>query len=1171
MAAPAASSASAFAAPSSPPSQSRPTPSACLSAEVARCAASPDRAAGRRSCAASLRRWTREVLPGLSRGEALASLEARPPSDNDEHGGGDDGGGSGDGNGGSALAALLDLVECRDGFSTEGHREAAVEVLKALVGLAFRAEGSESSVEGKGDDPKVRWILAHAYRRCAAAFRFRTARTEGGGGGGGRDGPLSRGTAAGPAEPSEHVRLSLVELTTDLAGRCRRHCHPPSAEYEKSEGEADVGARDKTDDTTLEASSDVCRALATSVLLDPCPEVQRAACSLIEILARTCPLAVRMSASSLLGPLTGRIVDGGPVDPSWGGTLAKKCLFGHRHAKTRKAAVQAAAAVASCCPRSGPFVRNREGGSDVFGEVPESAFPNNTENGMDVSKRGCGSASMERMLHEALLPGYDDLLASDPSASVQIAVLDALGDATGVLHWDYAPAETAPNVHSNLASTMDLASVVESRILSLILSGASVGNSEKVRSLASRILRTIRSRNDDSAAGKGEMRPQWMEVLAAYFLPTLELMLVACARDGWTCHKGVRSLEALQVLLALSLLRVEDDPLSSASGLWNDAFLVVRSAVDVLSESVLSDEREVLEAALSCCRMLGRSGRYAKAVVDIISAEIGGGADESSVLKVDLAEGPSMASSPRRLTSLLLILDGIMRGSLDDRELISILHDIKPGLSAPSAGWFRSSPVLATTIASILCHNIVTNNVPTDVSLAWALLEACESFVLLMARRGDREAGEDTVQIPDGTVVDLLVGMTYLLGCPEEHSLSSRAAEVLEAFSATRRDASKESAYEEGVSLLDVYFREVMRRIASSATPFPWRQSDPAFLAVNALLRACRGSTVGRNFDAAAPFFIGHLSADSHCGGDDERDRREQAVSKDEMMEAYSLRISLMALLQTVLSDGSFFSQTEGLTPALTTFSAQFAADVLLSLVLPNLVWKAGGLASALRKLSAATLFSLLSHQSNHREQRHQGCNEATSGFLHPEAVSNLIPLLHSNLDDTESTTRELSCACLSLVLEHVSVETFCSIWEANTRVIDTLYPRLLELLDDSHDPVRIAACNALEGFLYLECSVASNSSFRLGLSSLENITSSLLIQLDDPDVEIQERVFRVLSSLLELQYQKNKCTHLERGKGVVEMMKRLFEESLSSHRDGSYCHSLLEKIHCIDVSAADT
>ena len=119
-----------------------------------------------------------------------------------------------------------------------------------------------------------------------------------------------------------------------------------------------------------------------------------------------------------------------------------------------------------------------------------------------------------------------------------------------------------------------------------------------------------------------------------------------------------------------------------------------------------------------------------------------------------------------------------------------------------------------------------------------------------------------------------------------------------------------------------------------------------------------------------APFFISHLStvacnkngADNADGGGTSHDTltlsgSTAATTSDDLAEEYLLRISLMALLQTILSDGSF-SQTQqsDFSAATSAFSAQFTTDILLSLVLPNLVWKAS-MASSLRKIAVATLF----------------------------------------------------------------------------------------------------------------------------------------------------------------------------------------------------------------------
>jgi hypothetical protein len=123
----------------------------------------------------------------------------------------------------------------------------------------------------------------------------------------------------------------------------------------------------------------------------------------------------------------------------------------------------------------------------------------------------------------------------------------------------------------------------------------------------------------------------------------------------------------------------------------------------------------------------------------------------------------------------------------------------------------------------------------------------------------------------------------------------------------------------------------------------------------------------------------------------------------------------------------------------------------------------------------------------------------------------------------------------------------FSITWENNPQAIDTILPRLLGLFDDSHGPVRIAACNCLRDLFPL---VQSN----ISLSSYETVTASLLIQLDDLDEDFQSQVFKALLKIVELQYQY-------KDSGVVEMMARQINSSMKSHRDTSLCRELLGKL----------
>ena len=669
--------------------------------------------------------------------------------------------------------------------------------------------------------------------------------------------------------------------------------------------------------------------------------------------------------------------------------------------------------------------------------------------------------------------------------------------------------------------------------------GMSAGSVTQVRSLAVQQLYNLQGGPNEHVLP--------LDKLGLYFQPMLELMLRSCSEEWASCQSKVRSLEALQVLLIIAIPLMNGKTASSLTGAVKLELSVVtiRSIMEVVSTNILSEEKDIRNAALAICRIIGANYFASKTVVGIISAETKSAFtnDRANVGEEHLQSNTSTTAeelSPRHMTSMLLTLDGMMKGSLYPKETTSILCEIDPVLTIPTPDWFHSSPSIALTISSFLCHPSITKNTATNSLLAWSLLDACDSFAKCAQMRGDES------KLTEDDIVCVSVSVAHLLGCPEAFGLSSCVMNIIDSFSDIGCCALSGSYCDaENSCVLDVYFRQIFAKIMSAASPFPWKQSDTAFLATDALLRTCSGSTVGSNFDMVAPFFISHLPSTGHnINSIDGVQQESLNATNDELAEEYSLRITLMALLQTILSDESFHQtlshQQKRLAPAIFTFKT----DVLLSLILPNLVWRPGSMASALRKLAVATLFSLLSGKS---------------ALVHPEAVAYLIPIIHSNLDDAESTIRELSCVCLSLVLQQVSTDTSSTIGESNTKTIETICPRLLDLLDDCHGPVRLAACRALKDYTILTHKSASNSSLNLG--ALEKITSSLLIQLDDPEKEINDHVFQVLAVLIDLQSQDSNTRGWSEKREIVEMMEGQIKASLISHQDGSYCRALLEKV----------
>lgn len=1064
---------------------------------------------GRRTCTRILNQWKKEILPNLSNGECLQLLLCVGDDITDIIC--DDDKNDSCSSMSPTVQTLLSLINNDDDVSTEGHRESSVDILRLLFQQGF---GNSST----DNDGILQTTLTNLFYQCSQTFQRRMSKCQLVSSTSESSKFRSSTATSDPLESSEHIRLLLVELMLDLGGYCLA-----SISTNTTTNNSNIDSIESNNKKILNASSIICQTLAKFTINDPYPEVQRAACNLVEVLSKLCPLAVRMNAVSLLVSLTGRVDDtcGASNQLSTDTSMiSKKCLFRHRHAKTRCKGVDASSAIVTCCPRGNSSSSSI---AQTSTNVPEH-----------LSNYGSHSTTMEQILNDTLLPGWEKLLKIDSSSSVQIAVLKALGNVASKLDWSYNL--SADNEHTLKESTMDLTSIVEAHMLTLLLMCLSSGNVDQVRKLAVQQLTSVQSSSD----GSDQDKLSW-DILGAYFQPMVERILASCSTSWTSCQSRVRSLGALQVILSIAI------PLMDKS---EPSFDLMNSIIDTLSENILSEEKEVLEAALTCCRIFGAIA------LEVISSMQSRSEESTTLVKTDSDSSDesttTIQSSPRQMTSILLMLDSMMKGSLFTEDSALILNEIDSTLDVSTPDWFYTSTKSATTISSLLCHTTTINNVATNSSLAWALLDACKSFVQCT------EQLHDKLELTKDSIMNVLISITHLLSCPEQYGLTSTATNILDVFSSTVMGQNED---DEGLTLLDVHFRTILPKIIAEHE-FPWKQSDPSFLAMDALLRHCKGSTVGNNFGLVVPFFISHLSnipkkneeINEESNSSQVLIMGESATTKDDdLTEEYSLRISLMALLQTILSEQSF-SQTERgshlqqkgeFSAVSSALAAQFTTDALLSIVIPNLVWKAGAMASVLRKIAVATLYSLLRHHCNR-----DGC----TGMLRPEMISHLIPVLSSNVEDSESTTRELSCVCLSMVLGQVSDEIFSQICKTNKRVFNSLCPRLLEALDDSHNPVRVAACSALEAFIKLASN--SQSSFDLELATLENILSSLLIQLDDPDKDIQESVFNTLSVLVEL----HTCD-ANANKEVVLMMTRLVSTALQSHRDKSYCSKLLDKV----------
>eukprot|EP00904_Undaria_pinnatifida_P011354 jgi/Undpi1/7349/HiC_scaffold_22.g09822.m1 len=264
-----------------------------------------------------------------------------------------------------------------------------------------------------------------------------------------------------------------------------------------------------------------------------------------------------------------------------------------------------------------------------------------------------------------------------------------------------------------------------------------------------------------------------------------------------------------------------------------------------------------------------------------------------------------------------------------------------------------------------------------------------------------------------------------------------------------------------------------------------WDKGSHRRAGFEALLRSAPRA-VGQHLDEVMPIFRGLLHDAS----------REP-----------ELRLSMLALLECVMKQEEVTEA--GLRP--------HAGQLLTEMVLPNAVWRAGMVAATVRKVAVAVLYTAL-----------------RGNKIGVEAVyataEQLLPVLKTNLEDHEATTRRMACLSLEMLFEMIPG----ALGEEPVRLI---YPELLKRLDDSNDAVRRAVCGTMKAFF------RATAPQNVRGTVLQYSSEQLLVHLDDQDEEVQLAVFQVLEVAASIDPE---------GTGKLALAAR------SSHRTPEYCDRLM-------------
>lgn len=191
-----------------------------------------------------------------------------------------------------------------------------------------------------------------------------------------------------------------------------------------------------------------------------------------------------------------------------------------------------------------------------------------------------------------------------------------------------------------------------------------------------------------------------------------------------------------------------------------------------------------------------------------------------------------------------------------------------------------------------------------------------------------------------------------------------------------------------------------------------------------------------------------------------------------------SARIDLLGLVHFLIGDED---------PILSEAVRKNSASILRLVLVPNCTWRAGQSNNKIRKGGMVCMHALL--------KRHAiSAAELNVSFV------DLLPILKSALDDSWSPdNRMIACLILCSTLEELQ-------GEISGDQLREVYPELLKRLDDSNDKIRVAVCEALTTFFRCLPPNWSRSLF-------EYILRTLFVHLDDPNVEIQQGIYKVLET----------------------------------------------------------
>ncbi|XP_052409309.1 dynein axonemal assembly factor 5 [Carassius gibelio] len=229
------------------------------------------------------------------------------------------------------------------------------------------------------------------------------------------------------------------------------------------------------------------------------------------------------------------------------------------------------------------------------------------------------------------------------------------------------------------------------------------------------------------------------------------------------------------------------------------------------------------------------------------------------------------------------------------------------------------------------------------------------------------------------------------------------------------------------------------------------------------------------------------------------------------------MRLHIFTMLSKLLLDACNTLDSQG-------GFAEYMEMVLQDLLLPNLVWRSGRSAAAVRTAALSCLLAVL-HGAAFPAERVLSVEET------------LATQLISALEEDSKLARLLACRSLHSLLRLTAQQL-------SADSLNKIYPELLKRVDDSSEDVRVEALKSLSTWF---SSVGKNYDTQSCRPHLEFLFQQLLLYMDDPDTKIQDSVLEVLKEASEVDG------------GLLQQQTEAVTEK---QRSPEYCYKLLQHIH---------